>query len=140
MTDEARLSPLQKLARASAITGRAYLRRLRRGESPSTVTLDEDRIDVVLSVQRCVDVTGGMKITHKGVRWFVFHRDPATDAWIAQEPVETLVKLDKPEYHLSYGVVPESEYHEKRAYEDLCYRPGTASCPLDSLPRQRQGY
>lgn len=134
------LTKLQLLGRASEITGRPTLRRLRRGESPSVVTLGLDRIDVVLSVERAVDITGGMKVTHRGVRWLVFHRDPATDTWIAQAPTETLVPLQKPEYHMSFGVVTEAEYNERRAHEAMCYRPGTPSCPMDNFPRQRQGY
>jgi hypothetical protein len=102
------------------------------------VEVTPDRIVVVLSSVRMRDVRGGTEITHRGLRWYTF--DKVDGRWQMAEPVEILNRLSEPERHMSYGVVPADEYEAKRNWEDMCYRPGTRNCPMDNIPRQRQGY
>lgn len=137
--DLSRLSPFQLLARARAIVGRDALV-MRYGERPDMVRMDPERVVVVLSAERGVDIPGGMKVTHRGLRWLTFDLDATTGKWVQAEPVDIMNRLPEPEFHMSYGVKTIAEQAERRAHEDMCYRPGTSACPMDNLPRQRQGF
>ncbi|MFD5451620.1 MULTISPECIES: hypothetical protein [Streptomyces] len=133
------LTNWQKLARVRAEL-RDYYQTLapRYGDTPDVVEVSPDRIVVVLSTMRMRDVRGGMEITHKGLRWYTINLVDGT--WVMDEPVEIENKLPEPERHMSYGVTPADEHEAKRNWEEMCYRPGTPSCPMDNIPRQRQGY
>lgn len=139
MTDTERLSPFQLLARARRIVGDGALS-MRYGERPDVVRVGPQRVDVVLSVEKWVPIPGGMKVTHRGLRWLGFDLDEATGQWVPAEPVVILNRLTEPELHKSYGVKSVEEQAEQRAFEEMCYRPGTSSCPMDNVPRQRQGF
>lgn len=131
------LSPFQLLKRARSIVGERALA-LRYGERPDVVTMDPERVTVVLFVEKGVDVRGGMKITHRGLRWLTFNLNKSTGEWDQAEPVYVLNPLPEPELHLSFGVVTPEDYEDKRVFEDLCYRPGTSSCPMDNFARRSQ--
>lgn len=108
------------------------------GDQPDMVEVTADRIVVVLSTSRMVDVRGGSKITHRGLKWFTFHKVDGT--WVMDDPVIVENKLAEPELHMSFGVKSAIEQVAQRDWEDMCHRPGTSNCPMDNLPRQRQGY
>ncbi|MEU4066632.1 hypothetical protein AB0F25_30340 [Streptomyces wedmorensis] len=140
MSDEVvKLSPLQMFAQARRIVGVNALT-IRYGERPDVVTIDPERVIVVLSRELFADIPGGVKVTHRGLRWLTFNLNKSTGRWIEAEPVIVMNKLTTPEIHVSYGAKSAEDQVEQRAFEDMCYRPGTPACPMDNLPRQRQGF
>lgn len=124
------LSPLQQVARARRIVGENQLRIRWSEESPLSATVTDQQVVVVLSVTRRVDIRGGSKITHRGTRGYVYRRRLSGMGWYLSESFEVINRLPEPELELSFGGVTEAEYRERKAHEDMCYRPGTPSFPM----------
>ena len=125
------LTPLQQLRRAMNLVGASQLRVRWSEESPLSATVQDDQIVVVLSVTRRVDIRGGTKITHQGTRGLVFRPRQSSPGWILADEFAIVNKLDDPVLELSFGGVREDEYVERKLHEEMCYRPGTASFPMD---------
>lgn len=123
------LTPLQLFAAAQRMVGRDALP-MRRGDSPTHVSMGLNAISVVLSVETWRDVRGGVKITHRGTRALLFTRPEGATRWVREILLDDLKKLDQPEYMLNW-VETDAEYLDRRAYEEMCWRPGNNRYPMD---------
>ena len=137
MTKPAQQTMLQRFAAVRRLVGPALLPVVR-GERATAVTYTPEGVHVMLSVVREVPVRGGTKVTHRGTKWYSFIYDSVTGKWSRETIFESLDKLPSPEYSMSYGVVTEAEYRERKAHEEMCYRPGNRSWPLDGPVRLAQ--
>lgn len=125
------LSPLQQLRRAINLVGESQLKVKWSEESPLSAVIRDDQIVVVLSVNRRVTIRGGTKITHMGTRGLVYRPRGSTPGWYLEQELVVVNKLDDPILEMSYGVLKENEYLDRKLHEDMCYRPGTSSFPMD---------
>lgn len=122
MTDnQAERSPLQKFADARRIVGPVMLPMLD-SERPTQVVITDRVITVILSVERWHPVRGGVKITHRGVKWLSFERKECTDAWRKVVVNDSTERLAEPLLCLS-SVDTEADQLARLAHEAM-YRSG----------------
>lgn len=131
------LTPLQQLRQALNLVGERQLRIRWSEESPVAVTVQDDQIVVILSVTRRADIHRGTKITHQGTRGYIYRPRTDTPGWYLAESIEAVNKLAEPIYEYSTWMPDEDEYLERKLHEDMCYRPGTSSFPMDG-PKARR--
>lgn len=126
------MTDYQKIAVVKYITGKTI--KLGMMESVSDFLLFEDKILISVNRARVVEKKNELMVTQRGYTMWTFYkqRNEATGRteWRYPEPVTYWHEDFTPEVHKTYVTCAE-EHIDQRAWEALCYRPGTPDSPMD---------
>lgn len=128
------LTPYQKLALIRAHTGHRI--QLQEFEEFGTCMFTVDLVIIVIQTVSFTAARATATITRRGTRTITIER--RAGAWT--RPVSVVTWTDEENRTQVVSDMPHTSALERLLWEQLCYRPGSPSQPLDSYARQLQGY
>lgn len=109
-------------------------------ESIEKVVIEADEVKVLMNIADVQETAREVRLKRAGKRLIVWKRTANPLVWRISDD-ETFWVESTPVVHVKYGQrrTPEQEA-DQREYEKMCYRPGTASTPLDNYDRVVAGH
>jgi hypothetical protein len=126
---------MHALATVKRLTGKTI--RLGMFEEVGNSTITDERIVVLVHRAKVKESRGGFIITHRGSTLYEFTCN-SLGAWIMGKPLTVWNETE--EWHTAFPGLTPAENAARLEWEELCYRPGTDSFPMDNADRKRQGY
>lgn len=128
------LTPYQELAAIQKMTGVAV--KLQQFETLQACMVTDSMVIILINTYKFRSSKGTYTIIARGLKRVTIDR--TAGSWGI--PTVAVIWADDYVPHEIRSFVSDTSPEERRAWEELCYRPGTASDPRDSYAREQQGY
>lgn len=131
-----RLDDRKTEADVSFRTGLRFV--LARSESVVKYKPSDDGIQLLVQCDVVKETRTRITVVKRGKRLITWAR--TDEGWVRDTDMSTWDDSFVPEITVKFGRVESpKEYHDRRKWEGMAYRPGTAMTPLDSCDRATEG-